>query len=320
MAFTLTNKVVGSPQFATSLESQLNTLLGAMSAAELGFLDGVTAGTSASSKAVVLSADGKIDTIDMTAFKVGGTSVSATAAELNYCDVTTLGQVEASKAVTADSSSKISLAKIGTGSPAASASGLLFGVGTSANPVNTASAGNFTEIRAKGTATSGDTRLDYRRLELAGAGGSGEALRAFTDLTAAATTARGTQISLQAGATGYITGLGVGVDAQLYIKNEALHANGTYAAINAEIYSAGATSSVAAATSVAFLRFANSGNATGAGTVDAKAYLFDLTGFSSGSANLWYDHQGSAPVNIEEWLKVKTPAGDRWLPLYNAVV
>jgi hypothetical protein len=52
-------------------------------AAQLNFLSGVTAGTSASSKAVVLSAAGKIDTIDLTAWKIGGTSVTATAANLN---------------------------------------------------------------------------------------------------------------------------------------------------------------------------------------------------------------------------------------------
>lgn len=51
--------------------------------AQLNFLSGVTAGTSASSKAVVLSASGKIDTIDMTAWKINGTPVTATAANLN---------------------------------------------------------------------------------------------------------------------------------------------------------------------------------------------------------------------------------------------
>ncbi len=211
--------------------------------------------------------------------------------------------------------------KLAAAAGADSASGLLFGVGTSADPAlsNVADA-NFIEIRAKTTATSGDNRLAYFRYDIGGAGANGDCLRAFTDLTAAAATARGTQISLQAGATGYITGLGISVDAQLYIKNEVVHAGGTYAAVNAEIYSEGSTSSVAGVTELAFLRIANSGNETGAGTVDAKAFLFDLSGFTSGAANLWYDHQGAAPTNIEEWVKVKTPAGIRWMPLYDAVV
>ena len=204
---------------------------------------------------------------------------------------------------------------------AKAANALLMGIGTTADPALTAVADkDFIEIRAKDTAISGDGRLAYLRFDIAGAGGSGECLRVITDLTAAAATARGQQTSLQVGATGSVTGLGVGVDAQLYVKNEALHANGTYAVMNAEIYSAGSTSSVAAATEVAFLRAVNAGDATGMGTVDDKAFLFDLTGFTSGAAKLWYDHQGSAPANVEEWLKCKTPAGTRWLPLYNAVV
>jgi hypothetical protein len=198
---------------------------------------------------------------------------------------------------------------------------VLLRAGSSASPESTSRADDkFFEFRCKSTATSGDNRLMYLRYDMDGAGASGETLRAFTDLGAACSTARGAQISLQAGATGYVTGLGVGVDAQLYLKNEALAANGTYAASNAEIYSAGASTTAAGATTVAFQRFANSGNATGMATVDAKAVLFDLSGFGSGASNLWYDHQGSAPANIEEWVKVKTPGGIRYLPLYNAVV
>jgi hypothetical protein len=192
-------------------------------------------------------------------------------------------------------------------------------MGTSSTPLSmTVGDSKQIEARVNSTATTGDNRLAYLRFGI-GAAGGGECLRAFTDLTAATGTARGTQISLQAGATGYVSGLGIGVDAQLYVKDEALHADGTYAPLNSEIYSAGSTSSVAAVAGISFLRFANTGDATGAGTVDAKAFLFDLTGFTSGAANLWYDHQGTAPTNVEEWIKVKTPAGTRWIALYNAV-
>lgn len=200
---------------------------------------------------------------------------------------------------------------------AKAASGILFGVGTTANPATTAVAdAKFVEIRAKSTATSGDNRLMYLRYNLAGAGASGECLRAFTDLTAAVSTARGAHISLQVSSTGYVSGLGVGLDTQLYVGNSTV-AGGTYAAVNAEIYTAGASSSLASCTS-AFFRAVNNGSA--AATVDDYAVLFDLSGFTSGAAKLWYDHQGTAPVNVEEWVKVRTPAGIRWLPLYNAVV
>jgi hypothetical protein len=53
---------------------------------------------------------------------------------------------------------------------------------------------------------------------------------------------------------------------------------------------------------------------------DTVGYLWELTGISSGASNLWYDHQGSAPANVEEWIRVKTPGGVRYLALYNAVV
>lgn len=208
------------------------------------------------------------------------------------------------------------------GSSGASAAGaILMGVGTTADPSTTAVADkNFIESRTQSTATSGTSRALYMRHNIAGAGETGECIRAFTDLTAAVTTGRGAQISLQVGSTGYVSGLGAGVDAQLYLKNSVLPANGTYAALNVEIYSEGSTTAVSAVTELAWIRIANSGDATGVGRVSDKAYLFDLTGFTSGAAKTWYDHQGTAPTNVEEWLKCKTPAGDRWLPLYNAVV
>lgn len=68
----------------TASAAEVNALAGTgLDATELGYLNGVVAGTSAASKAVVLSGAGKIDTIDLTAWKIGGTSVTATAANLN---------------------------------------------------------------------------------------------------------------------------------------------------------------------------------------------------------------------------------------------
>lgn len=53
---------------------------------------------------------------------------------------------------------------------------------------------------------------------------------------------------------------------------------------------------------------------------DTYGYLFTLTGVTSGSGSMWYDHQGTAPAQTEEWIRVKTPGGDRYIALYNAVV
>ena len=50
---------------------------------------------------------------------------------------------------------------------------------------------------------------------------------------------------------------------------------------------------------------------------DSYGYLFDLTGVSSGASNLWYDNQKAAPA-VEEFVRVKTPSGVRYLALYDA--
>jgi len=192
--------------------------------------------------------------------------ITATAAEINYLDVTTLGVVQASKAVTADANGKIGLTRLG--SAAASASGLLMGVGTSAAPAATSTAdAKFVEIRAKNTATSGDNRLAYFRFDIGGAGGGGECLRAFTDLTAAAGTAHGAHLSLQADLTGYVTGLGVGVRGQLLVGNAAIPAGGTYYGMQAEIYAEGSSSDISAVTKHAVLAIQANGDATGKATV-----------------------------------------------------
>lgn len=161
--------------------------------------------------------------------------------------------------------SKLNLDGLGGG--AESASGVLIGGGTTAAPLASDTPDDkFVEIRAKTSATSGDNRLAYFRFEIGGAGAGGECLRAFTDLTAAAGTAHGGHVSLQAGATGYVTGLGVGLRQQLFVKNEAVPANGTYYAGQSEVYFAGATGSLAAVTKHAIHSFVATGNATGMAT------------------------------------------------------
>jgi len=65
---------------------------------ELGFIDGVTAGTALASKAVVLGANKNIDVLAVADLKLGsgaGTSVTSTAAELNVLDGVTRGSIVA---------------------------------------------------------------------------------------------------------------------------------------------------------------------------------------------------------------------------------
>lgn len=211
------------------------------------------------------------------------------------------------------------IVKLDNAAGADPANALLMGVGTTADPATTAVADkSFIELRTQSSATSGTSRAVYIRHNVSGAAGSGDCIRAFTDLTAAAVVARGAQISLQVGSTGYVSGLGAALEGQLYVKGSIVPANGTYTAVNAEIYGE-ASANISAVAALSFYRAVNNGNATAMGLVDDKAFMFNFEGFTSGAAKAWYDHQGSAPANIEEWLKCKTPGGTRWLPLYNAV-
>jgi len=62
-------------------------------------------------------------------------------------------------------------------------------------------------------------------------------------------------------------------------------------------------------------------NVSGATKANAEAYacLFHIQdGFTSGATNFWYDHQAAAP-QVEEWVRVRTPSGVRYLALYDAV-
>lgn len=224
-------------------------------------------------------------------FKVGSVTVidengnidaPVTTTDLTTSGTTTLGD---STADITTINGKINLAKIGNA--AASASGLIMGVGTTVAPASTAVAdAKFVELRTKSTATSGDSRGLYFRHELAGAGVSGESIRNFTKVTGAVATARGTHNSLDIDvATGSVSGLGVGNDAQILVGDGAL-TGGTYAGLNSEIYSAGASTDVSGVTDISFLRCSAGGDATGAENVDDKANFVTFSGVTAGSGNM----------------------------------
>ncbi len=101
--------------------AELNALTGTgLSSTELGYLDGVVAGTRTASKAIVVDASGTINALDITALALGTVAMTATAAELNALagtglDSTELGLLNgvvagtrtASKALTVDANEKI---------------------------------------------------------------------------------------------------------------------------------------------------------------------------------------------------------------------
>jgi len=93
--------------------------------------------------------------------------------------------------------------------PVASDNGFISGTLTS--PIAVTTAGNISSAYATSSATTGDTRLSYSRLDITSTG-SGETLRAFTRVTGAdaATggTVNGAHISLSVNSGGTISGAG----------------------------------------------------------------------------------------------------------------
>jgi hypothetical protein len=276
-----------------------------LSGTELGYLDGVTAGTVTESKALVVDENKDIATIRH--LTISGNLVTGTTtlseAELGVLDAVTLGTAAVSKAATFDANGKIDFAGMHGGTAAANA--LLLGGGTSGDPMTTATAGKvFMEFRTESTATSGDSRALYIRHALNGAGLSGEAIRAFTKVGALAlgSAARGAHISLDFTAVGEVTGLGVGVDAQLMMADALT--SGTLAVLNAEAYGSAAGSNVPAGT--AFLRCNFGGDPTAIGNIEDNMDLISVQGGTLASgAMTGANTAGAGTLTFTNWLLLR---------------
>ena len=132
-------------------------------------------------------------------------------------------------------------------------------LGTSASPESTTTATNFAALYGTSSATTGDTRLIYSRLSFTSTG-SGETLRAFSQVTGAngATggTINGAHISLSINGSGTISGAGNALRATL--GGTSTNPGGTIAAIQADSdFASGGTW-----TNASFIRFTNSGTGT----------------------------------------------------------
>ena len=116
--------------------------------------------------------------------------------------------------------------------------------------------------------------------------------------------------------TGLVTGLAGVICGELTMPGGAVAGGaGTYCVFEAEI---NCPTSYTGTVPIHVFRIAAWGDEVA--KFDDYGNFFELTGVSSGSGHIWYDHQGTAPANVEEWLRVKTPGGTRYLALYNAVV
>ena len=186
----------------------------------------------------------------------------------------------------------------------ATSAAILCGLGTSTTPVVTATAGKMMSFYASNTNT-GTAEGFYFRHYQSGAGSSGECLRAFSTVNnVAAGDSYGAHLSLSFGTSGTVTGLGVAMRATLHIANQATQ-GGTLAAVQAEIWSDGATSDPSGS-QLSVFRVVNDGNATGMADVDTDAFLFDFAGWSAGSANMWVDTTSNA---ADDFWKIRKPDG-----------
>ena len=190
-------------------------------------------------------------------------------------------------------------------------------IGSTTAPITTdIASAKFMGFYVSNSATSGTSVGHYMRLYVTGTAGSGVAGRFYVDLTGVAgATAHGIQATCGTGESttaGSCSGLGTGVYANIYVANATL-ARGTYAAVNAEIYTAGSSSSLAT-TTTSLVRLVNNG--AGAADVDTYANIFEVVGFTSGAGAAYYDKGSAATGTLQGSLKVKTPAGIRYIPLY----
>lgn len=255
---------------------------------EASFLDGVVAGTAAVGKAVVLTTGKTIDALNITAPEFGGVAVTATAAEVNYNDIASLGTGAASKAV------------------------VLSATGTYTGP--TAATTKWT-WNVTSTSTDGGTSVEpfVHNTTMTGVGGVGGRARFELDTNVAlGGWANALKAQLQLGAAGKVTGLGSAFVAELIM--EAGAADGTYAPLELEL---GMPSGALTGTNTSFINMTAYGAA--AGTFDTNGFLFTLSGVTKNTGKLLADTTSGATARPVQVLRVQTPDGTRYLPLYDTV-
>lgn len=138
--------------------------------------------------------------------------------------------------------------------------------GTASDPISVTTAGNISSSYGTSSATSGDTRLQYSRLDITSTG-SGETLRAFTRVTGAnaATggTVNGAHISLSINGSGTVSGAGNAL--RVTLGGTSTNPGGTIAALQLDSdFASGGTW-----TNASYIRCTNSGT----GTIDTFAQL-----------------------------------------------
>lgn len=256
-------------------------IVDALSATEVSFIDGVTAGTAAASKAVVLDANKDIATIRNITINgnlvTGSTTLSE--ADLGLVDGLTAGTLTASKAVAVGSGKQI----------------------------------NEWFVTATSASTDGGTSAEgmVYSMTMTGAGGVGGRARFQLDTNVVlggwANALKGNTVF---GATGAVTGLASAVLGEMTLS--AGTTAGTYAPIEAEL---NVPSGAAIGTQSAFLYASVNGD--DASTFDAGGFALSFNGLSIGAGNVI---QAAAVSDIDSThaLKIAINGTPYFIPLHTS--
>ena len=144
--------------------------------------------------------------------------------------------------------------------------------GTASDPISVTTAQNISSSYVTSSATTGDTRLNYSRLDITSTG-SGETLRAFTRVSGASAatggTVNGAHISLSVNSGGTISGAANALRATLGVAS-GVTPGGTLSAIQVD---SDIASGVSVPGTTAFLRFTNSNSTTLANLMNVPAAM-----------------------------------------------
>lgn len=158
---------------------------------------------------------------------------------------------------------------------------------------------------------SSDAAASTTTLTMTGAGGVGWASKSDLEANVAlGAYANGLYGYLAFGASGRVTGLASGTVGEIVLS--AGCTQGTYAAFEAEI---GMPSGAKTGTSTSFMYLSVYG--TDAGTFDSNGVLFNIAGVTKGSGKFLQDTTTGATARPTSVIKVTTPDGTRYLPLYS---
>jgi hypothetical protein len=184
------------------------------------------------------------------------------------------------------------------------------GTFTSCTLVTPTISGAVTAARSSSNTGSSDIATVSVTQTMTGAGGVGWAVKGDLEANVAlGGYANGVYGYLAFGASGRVTGLASGTVGEIVLS--AACTQGTYACFEAEM---GMPSGAACGTDASFFYLSSYG--ADAATFDATGTFFNLAGVTKGSTKLLQDTTSGATIRPVQVLKVRTPDGIRYLPLY----